>query len=129
MSPVGMWSGPDWVPSHVSSSVTVPLSAIARSIRPLASGNSLLPLTVGFHDRFLAFEMAVGSQLVIYALVSKRCCQALPVAGVERFDVCVNLHQSRSFVFSFGVLWSLSVAAQWGAASSVKTWAAPSLNS
>jgi hypothetical protein len=33
-------------------------------------------------------------------------------------------------LFSFGVLWSLSVAAQHrGAASTVKTWAAPRLNS
>src|SRR5581483_5803450 len=54
---------------------------------PFGVRKRFLPPTVGFHDRFLAFQTAVGSQLVIYALVSKRCCQALPVAGVKRFDV------------------------------------------
>src|SRR6185437_11827214 len=54
---------------------------------PVGIRKCFLPPTVGVHDRFLTFQMAVGSQLVIYALVSKRCRQALPIAGVERFDV------------------------------------------
>src|SRR5580704_11875682 len=73
---------------------------------PLGVRECFLPLTVGFHDRFLAFQMAVGSQLVIYALVSKRCCQAFPVAGVERFDVCAS-YISRGH---WCLLWSSVVA-------------------
>src|SRR5579872_1832164 len=58
-----------------------------------------LPPPVGLQDRFLAFETAVGSQLVVYALVSKRGCQAVPVAGVERVDICAS-YISRSHSYS-----------------------------
>ena len=57
---------------------------------PRGIGECFLPTTVGFHDRFLAFQMAVSSQFVVYTFVGKRCRQALPVADVKRFDVCAS---------------------------------------
>ena len=50
----------------------------------------LLPAAVRFHDRFLTFQVAVSSELVIYACVSEGRRQPFPVAGVERFDVCTG---------------------------------------